>query len=126
MQGSGLRISRGGALSHRCSSHWVTPLSGVSLGCPFALPSLLNLFALANCSGLWMIYEQHMNLLILLVEGEQIINTQLICFVRADTKERMAQEWELAGRAEEGGTDSSVRFECLWGSGTGCLWGKLG
>lgn len=30
----------------------------------------------------------------------------------------MAQEWELADRAEEDATDSSVRFECLWGSGT--------
>lgn len=55
-----------------------------------------------------MIYEQHMNLLILLVGGEQIINTKLICFVRADRKERMAQEWE-----SEGATDPSVRFECL-------------
>lgn len=53
-----------------------------------------------------------MNLLILLVEGEQIINTKLICFVRADTKEGMAQESELAGRAEEGATNSSGRFEC--------------
>lgn len=66
-----------------------------------------------------------MNLLILLVEGEQIINTKLICSVRADKKEGMAQEWELAGRAEEGATDSSVSFECLWGSGTGSLWGEL-
>lgn len=110
MQGSGSRISRGGALSHSCSSHRVT--AQVTLGHPFALLSLLNLFVLANCSGLWVIYVQHMNLLILLVEGEQIINTKLICFVRADTEKRMAREWELAGRAEEGATNSSGRFEC--------------
>lgn len=60
-----------------------------------------------------------------MVEGEQIINTELICSGRADTKERMAQEWELAGRAEEGATDSSVRFECLWSSGTGSVWGEV-
>lgn len=58
-------------------------------------------------------------------EGEQIINTKLICSVRADTKERMAQGWELAGRAEEGATDPSVRFECLWSSGIGSVWRKL-
>lgn len=62
------------------------PTSGVALGCPFALLSLLELFVLEDCSGLWMIYEQHMNLLTLLVEREQIINTKLICFVRADRK----------------------------------------
>lgn len=34
----------------------------------------------------------------------------------------MAQEWELADRAEEGATDSSVRFECLWSSLYGESW----
>lgn len=47
---------------------WVHVTWWVILVCPFVLPSLLNLFLLANCSGIWMIYEWHMNLLILMVE----------------------------------------------------------
>lgn len=46
---------------------WVRVLWSDILVCRFVSLSLLNLFVFANCSGIWMIYEWHMNLLILMV-----------------------------------------------------------